>query len=255
MPSRGKRRRLHISIHALREESDCRAARRPNGTSEFQSTPSARRATPRQHLQRRSRRDISIHALREESDAMRTALSQSRRVISIHALREESDLHGARHCSDVQHFNPRPPRGERHAPTSHSRRHQSIFQSTPSARRATRSSPLRWMSADSISIHALREESDSERRSDRCQVTSYFNPRPPRGERRASHRRCQTCAAIFQSTPSARRATMTVAKLMRACIRFQSTPSARRATMQLPAASMHRRMISIHALREESDVS
>ena len=55
----------------------------------FQSTPSARRATPdlEGHVPTNS---ISIHALREESDGV--GIDQSSHVqISIHALREESD--------------------------------------------------------------------------------------------------------------------------------------------------------------------
>ena len=40
-----QRRKLHISIHALREESDIEPAHLLMGDSQFQSTPSARRAT------------------------------------------------------------------------------------------------------------------------------------------------------------------------------------------------------------------
>ena len=78
--------------------------------------------------------------------------------ISIHALREEGD------CSDVlftlffSYFNPRPPRGGRQY-LGGGRYHVNIFQSTPSARRATRSA------------------------SKRRQQIPYFNPRPPRGGR------------------------------------------------------------------------
>ncbi len=65
--------------------------------------------------------DISIHALREESDPVRFA-AVSRSKISIHALREESDM-----------------------PPSQPEKRKTIFQSTPSVRRAT-SKPL-WNSA------------------------------------------------------------------------------------------------------------
>ena len=102
-----------------------------------------------------------------------------------------------------------------------------------------------------ISIHALREESDG-------QATFQlfgchdFNPRPPRGERLDPHG-CQFFLCRFQSTPSARRATCPE---QRQAIEaeFQSTPSARRATLQgiRPVPTF---FISIHALREESDVS
>ena len=150
--------------------------RRQNG---FQSTPSARRATGKNHL-RPSHRPISIHALREESD--------SRLWLSLTTRR---------------YFNPRPPRGERlkywcmeSMPiwiSIHALREESdtftmdsppflfLFQSTPSARRATdvQLAPLVLLR---ISIHALREESDclpARSSPRRC----YFNPRPPRGER------------------------------------------------------------------------
>ena len=56
-----------------------------------------------------------------------------------------------------------------------------------------------------ISIHALREESD-EKPCKRYRGRSYFNPRPPRGERRNAIA-ILLSAIPFQSTPSARRAT------------------------------------------------
>ena len=78
-----------------------------------------------------------------------------------------------------------------------------------------------------ISIHALREEGDRQRRQKRTDPR-YFYPRPPRGGRRYAEP-----GNIHK-------------------IRFLSTPSARRATEQ--ACENHRtRPISIHALREEGD--
>ena len=56
-----------ISIHALREEGDIRATDKTPGYGQFQSTPSARRATLR-FCQRAGHGCISIHALREEGD-------------------------------------------------------------------------------------------------------------------------------------------------------------------------------------------
>ena len=55
----------------------------------------------------------------------------------------------------------------------------------------------------------------------------------------------------FQSTPSARRATVVSPKAT-VDITFQSTPSARRATDFLGVCASGK-MISIHALREEGD--
>ena len=101
-----------------------------------------------------------------------------------------------------------------------------IFQSTLSVRRATLGDP-RIVRTQSISIHALREESD-----------------------------CNTHAArhgptVFQSTLSVRRATIFITVVITVWI-FQSTLSVRRATF---ADGLDRvsEVISIHALREASD--
>ena len=131
-------------------------------------------------------------------------LSRTGVIISIHALREEGDLttvHGSSKASD---FNPRPPRGGRRyggkgiysVPTIsiHALREEGdaacqffkvllyLFQSTPSARRAT-NMDYATDGKIPISIHALREEGD--RSLQRCcrGGLGYFNPRPPRGGR------------------------------------------------------------------------
>ena len=128
-----------ISIHALREESDLATCsvevdqvnfnpRPPRGERptviaannqlhEFQSTPSARRATAAAEL-RQNRQTISIHALREESD---------------------DQINGSQLAHN--HFNPRPPRGERQR-TKVWEKATVQFQSTPSARRATRTARM-----------------------------------------------------------------------------------------------------------------
>ena len=105
-------------------------------------------------------------------------------------------------------FNPRPPRGERHnriiaetigvefqsTPSARraTRNAEDIkaldkFQSTPSARRATHAGRVGNIGQD-ISIHALREESDA-RMATGKQRLRYFNPRPPRGERQQKQRK------------------------------------------------------------------
>ena len=148
--------------------------------------------------------------------------------ISIHALREEGDdwYNAAQAWSQ-------------------------IFQSTPSARRATASAvaiiwwysyfnprpprggrqarPARINTHNTISIHALREEGDVPWPSG-PRGTRYFNPRPPRGGR-------PMCGVSRSQTQQ-----------------FQSTPSARRATDGV-LVGRGRRAISIHALREEGDSS
>ena len=258
-----------ISIHALREEGDNGTFARMCETMQFQSTPSARRATV--HLEpqesplldfnprpprggrlavagparynakfqstpsaRRATESavqefiigkISIHALREEGDSfsLRSATNRSefqstpsaRRAtvksgydlkvieISIHALREEGDFMRYRPEKGRGDFNPRPPRGGR---------------------------PLRYerrRAGHQISIHALREEGDSLSFAS-SNVSFDFNPRPPRGGRLR--------LVLFWLTDG----------------EFQSTPSARRATIGL-FINTGFIAISIHALRVEGD--
>ena len=102
-------------------------------------------------------------------------------IISIHALREEGDRHPSPGGSPWPDFNPRPPRGGR-PEELRANAGEFVFQSTPSARRATAHD------ADDkavllISIHALREEGDGLASSSALGL-SHFNPRPPRGGRR-----------------------------------------------------------------------
>ena len=193
----------------------------------------------------------------------------------------------------VFYFNPRPPRGGR-PPALVSPWYWMRFQSTPSARRATQTNgPAATLPL--ISIHALREEGD------RTPPTGwaswpYFNPRPPRGGRRSRPPKpgmsagyfnprpprggrlvqyiADNISSVFQSTPSARRATFLelvvvngrkisihalreegdcrLSKSQRCISLFQSTPSARRAT-RVVVAIRFPPLISIHALREEGD--
>ncbi len=129
----------------------------------------------------------------------------------------------------MRYFNPRPPRGGRPRQFDYVSR-QRIFQSTPSARRAT------WMVDDKqyvcdISIHALREEGDL-------------------GGECEQHARQR-----FQSTPSARRATYGGYYPNALLETFQSTPSARRATCRGNKTPEYIWVISIHALREEGDTA
>ena len=88
--------------------------------------------------------------------------------------------------------------------------------------------PLGVEPSQQISIHALREEGDN------------------------SSGRWATRAAIFLSTPSARRATVDGKTVVELDKLFLSTPSARRATA-CQDCPHHFCVISIHALREEGD--
>ena len=168
-----------ISIHALREEGDFMTLPNSMEIVEFLSTPSARRATsppatwpassgdfyprpPRggRHQECRQAKRlwvISIHALREEGDIGKYVWTDGTQI-SIHALREEGDLRQSFRFTM-----------------------QTVFLSTPSARRATCSCDKR-ASVYHISIHALREEGDS-RVVALSALPSNFYPRPPRGGR------------------------------------------------------------------------
>ena len=216
---------LQISIHALREEGDSPAFCGEGSALVFLSTPSARRATSEI-----AKSNISVLFLSTPSARRATLLGRDRRVhdsISIHALREEGDALQA-HVSKAQcNFYPRPPRGGR---PGHADNYIRMFEflSTPSARRAT-GGPDTTALTDEISIHALREEGDHSRPQHPAPWQQHFYPRPPRGGRRCG--RWQRCLDY----------------------RFLSTPSARRATLSVGQRLTQTR-ISIHALREEGDV-
>ena len=146
-----------------------------------------------------------------------------------------------------------------------------VFLSTPSARRATYTE---WYKSKGgkISIHALREEGDQVCYAGRPERHNFY-PRPPRGGRQV-RMKLLPHQLKFLSTPSARRATYAVQGVGLYLIQFLSTPSARRATkyhplgvfhrqfLSTPSArratffavlKWHRKLISIHALREEGD--
>ena len=146
-PPRGGRQQLDappysglgISIHALREEGDCSSTPFMYRVHQFLSTPSARRATF-------GRQEVG-----------------SLNFISIHALREEGDPLWPHAAAAGINFYPRPPRGGRRILDGEGLAH-AVFLSTPSARRATpQGRKVQW--GRKISIHALREEGDSESKS------------------------------------------------------------------------------------------
>ena len=147
------------------------------------------------------------------------------------------------------------------------------FLSTPSARRATYCGDDNTIECE-ISIHALREEGDNAPPLISCHLMNFY-PRPPRGGRLYGQVTIRFFGT-FLSTPSARRATDRPAsdgivlsdfyprpprggrrpaiwtKTRKSL--FLSTPSARRATGKTSRiASIIN--ISIHALREEGDLT
>ena len=212
----------------------------------FLSTPSARRAT------RGHGSSIKIIQFLSTPSARRATRLSYRRwrlpCISIHALREEGDS----------------PRLVRELPKSE-------FLSTPSARRATSGIPLASVllmyfyprpprggrpgfifdlyNIFVISIHALREEGDSSISSPRMDSRKFLST--PSARRATVSVLVPPDIMAFLSTPSARRATPRHA-VQKLAAEFLSTPSARRATIleDRPEGIFS---ISIHALREEGD--
>ncbi len=215
------RRCYRISIHALREEGDLRRQhqslpicdfypRPPRGGRpsaflrvvqgvEFLSTPSARRATGSAKMQ------------------------TSRPYFYPRPPRGGRPYAGTPYHLLVD-FYPRPPRGGR--PAARAKRNGRKFLSTPSARRATCEKILSGESRN-------------------------FYPRPPRGGRRLhapSFRRCYRISIHALREEGDLRRQHPVPSHMR----FLSTPSARRATVSVSSGRPGCR-ISIHALREEGD--
>ena len=172
-------------------------------------------------------------------------------MISIHALREESDFLLFLQAPSVRHFNPRSPRGERHI-------------GIPNVSIQKR-----------ISIHALREESDRVVDADFKDKSANFNPRSPRGERHVScilfdeFQSISIHALREESDPhflliflwdidfnprSPRGERRHFLRNYPRFFGFQSTLSARRATRAVASFVRVEQTISIHALREESDI-
>ena len=217
-----------ISIHALREEGDIAFVNAIDVINIFLSTPSARRATPGRQCRRRSQ-GISIHALREEGDARQRRRNRLHREISIHALREEGDTTRSRPCMRPSYFYPRPPRGGRRA-------FAAVLQV-----------PIE------ISIHALREEGDV-RRAGAAVLGMKISIHALREEGDSRPVGGVDDQIKFLSTPSARRATTTFN--FRDISSFNFYPRPPRGGRP---HDHHPRPpgpdISIHALREEGDVT
>ena len=190
--------------------------------------------------------------------------------ISIHALCEEGDLRCAESAEAQTDFYPRPLRGGRPIGVE-THRQVTEFLSTPSARRATYFIRDRFKELE-ISIHALCEEGDTQRRSVPVQLGISIHALCEEGDLSFTAR--QSAESIFLSTPSARRATaqpehqpqrlhISIHALCEegdlesyiqspAVEEFLSTPSARRATLAIRAFGGYDN-ISIHALCEEGD--
>ena len=214
-----------ISIHALREEGDYSPTTPTTKPRNFYPRPPRGGRLSYEALSIQMAQFLSTPSARRATQSSSGGAAGG--AISIHALREEGDANGNTIYDGVE-----------------------VFLSTPSARRATsaavaqaveeynfyprpprggRPPRCRWFSwVRGISIHALREEGDNKPKTDATRVLPFL------------------------STPSARRATSLVNSNLDLFL-FLSTPSARRATPQ-DRRDQGRRLISIHALREEGDL-
>ena len=170
-----------ISIHALREERDPPPLFVKVLFVQFQSTRSARSATSPAPIPLLLNMDFNPRAPRGARLRFLHGLKVVYRI-SIHALREERDATLHQPPKHVQDFNPRAPRGARRTAIT-GRTPTKRFQSTRSARSAT--------SFQRVRPQSRRFQSTRSARSATCltfprtQSGSDFNPRAPRGARRA----------------------------------------------------------------------
>ena len=178
------------------------------------------------------------------------SIMRMRNGISIHALREEGDRSSGSNLTFSQRFLSTPSaRRATFDPGAMFRLFR--FLSTPSARRATNQSttaltPLVFLSTPSArrATSVLWAMTNWHR---------YFYPRPPRGGRRRGNGGTACGSKNFYPRPprGGRRARWNPLVLIPV---FLSTPSARRATA-IDVSGQIGRQISIHALREEGDLS
>ena len=127
-------------------------------------------------------------------------------------------------------FQSTPPRGGRHEFANTCTIPNFVFQSTPPARGATYVCILPRQGG-AISIHAPREGGD-QLRHQLVQERRDFNPRPPRGGRRAGHAEGYARHGHFNPRPP-RGGRRKLPFALRRLVRFQSTPPARGATASI----------------------
>ena len=213
--------------------------------------------------------DISIHALREEGDNFllrtwhkaddfyprppRGGRPSTASTFTLTAYFYPRPPRGGRQLPQwvttmIMNFYPRPPRGGRPLQIRLDET-ADRFLSTPSARRATFQV---WphLLGNPISIHALREEGDIQRRTGAVAHRISIHALREEGDPCQPDHRAGNLG--FLSTPSARRATHK-SRNPKGKVQFLSTPSARRATSGYGYGDGEGSGISIHALREEGD--
>ena len=151
---------------------------------------------------------ISIHALREEGDHGPVSFSPMNRLFLSTPSARRATLALPDLRRQGNNFYPRPPRGGR--PKFGEKTGEFIeFLSTPSARRATLADYL-GLPTKVISIHALREEGDATTRQKKTQQPISIHALREEGD--PSRLKTSGTMMSFLSTPSARRATLTMLK-------------------------------------------
>ena len=142
-----------ISIHALREEGDCRTRSGRTAVQNFYPRPprGGRRAARKKS--KCGGRFLSTPSARRATGC--TGIVITVLSISIHALREEGDGSSPAGSACMDYFYPRPPRGGRLTVSGYEIE-MKVFLSTPSARRATHGIVAACIT-DDISIHAQND--------------------------------------------------------------------------------------------------
>ena len=147
-----------ISIHALREEGDRKRQRKTGYFMQFLSTPSARRATEAAVVDL-DEKQISIHALREEGDVLGYDIHQFYMEFLSTPSARRATRRWPPSCSRPAYFYPRPPRGGRRCSSPSTRTSSNYFYPRP-PRGGRLPAVQRPRCVRTISIHALREEGD-----------------------------------------------------------------------------------------------
>ena len=259
-----------ISIHALREEGDCRGRQDGRGSQPFLSTPSARRATRTSAAASKTLPFLSTPSARRATQRYGDRILWQ--YISIHALREEGDQGRWITYPMPTNFYPRPPRGGRRTAWME-QNDTEIFLSTPSARRATDALDAEDKANAEISIHALREEGDLAVHGQAAQgrrisihalreegdvlggvsslINADFYPRPPRGGRQYFLQQGQQAADFYPRPPRGGRRWIFLFLMPGPSYFYPRPPRGGRRTS---SSTDHRNQkISIPALREEGD--
>ena len=170
---------------------------------------------------------ISIHALREEGDLLRGRCIRGTCAFLSTPSARRATIFSQCSQSSRQDFYPRPPRGGRPY-SSLSGSSGSYFYPRP-----PRGGRPAFRAASSaltiISIHALREEGDAAGRTS-FWADLVFLSTPSARRATVSIGSQSYFLTIFLSTPSARRATQKRIDMLQDTLQFLSTPSARRAT-------------------------